>query len=54
MYKVNILTDEIWEPDKGSQTDDKINKMLDLYFRDSNLYIDEDSPKKKIMENTFI
>ena len=21
--------------------------MLDLYFRDSNLYIDEDSPKKK-------
>lgn len=47
MFKVNILTDEIWEPDKGSQTDDKINKMLDLYFRESNLYIDEDSPKKK-------
>lgn len=54
MSQINILDDEIWVPDEGSQTDDKINKMLDLYFRKSNLNIDEDSPKKKIMGNTYI
>ena len=47
MLKVNILNDDIWESDEGSQIDDKINKMLDKYFRKSNLNFDEDSPNKK-------
>ena len=47
MLKVNILNDDIWESDEGSQIDDKINKMLDKYFRKSNLNLDEDSPNKK-------
>ena len=53
------LDDDIYVNDEGGRVeiDEKINRMLDLYFRKpikSEEYDEENPKQKKIMENIYI